>query len=763
MKVIYKIAKAELQVLFYSPVAWLVLVIFMFQSALLYTDIFTNLVRAQAMGRELQSATLGIFSGLNGFYPSISKYLFLYVPLLTMGVMSREYNHGSIKLLLSSPITSAQVILGKYLSLMIYGLALTAITAIFAIFTISTVNMVDTPVVLAGLLGIYLLICAYAAIGLFMSSITSYTVVSAMGTLAILAFLGYVSGVAQEITLVRDITYWLSISGRTETFFSGTLTVEDMLYFIIVVGLFLGFAILRLELSKQKNSFVKAASKYVFVFLLAAIVGYVSTIPKMMVVFDVTRNKTNTLSIASQDVVKRLGNSKLTISTFTNMLGQDSYLALPIGQKVDIDRFKRYLRFKPDITLNYYYYYHKTNNPFLDKRYPDLPDKQRYDSLKRVYDWKFTAGPLESLEKKADLESEDFQFVRLLESDNGKKTFLRVYDDMMRYPSEAEITAAIKRMTMDLPVVGFLNGHGERSSNSENDRGYKKFAQDKRFRYALINQGFDFKDVTLDKDIPAGIRILIVAEPRKPLSAEELGHLQQYINRGGNLILSGEPGQIANVNPIADLLGVKFLPGILVHPLPDFTPDLMMMTPTPEAREFSYYLERQGKNNLPLTMPGAAALEYNTDKGFNVIPLFRTDSASWTELETTNFIDDSVRYNPKIGEIQKSHPTVLALSRKVNGKEQKIMVTGDSDWLSNGELGMSRARVMSSNYSLINAAFDWLSDGEVPIDTRRDPSLDTSLSIGEDAWAVFVYVFKWGLPIILIIASLIIWIRRRGK
>ncbi|HMI03994.1 MAG TPA: Gldg family protein [Pedobacter sp.] len=763
MKVIYKIAKAELQVLFYSPVAWLVLVIFTFQSALLYTDIFSNLVRAQAMGRELNSATLGIFSGPFGFYSMISKYLFLYVPLLTMGVMSREYNHGSIKLLLSSPITSGQVILGKYLSLMIYGLALTAITAIFAVFTISTLNMVDTPVVLTGLLGVYLLICAYAAIGLFMSSITSYTVVSAMGTLAILAFLGYVNGVAQDIPMVRDITYWLSISGRTETFFSGMLTVEDILYFLLVTGLFLGFAILRLQLSKQKNSFAVAASRYAFVFLLAAIVGYVSTIPKMMVVFDVTRNKTNTLAKSSQEVIKRLGDSKLTISTFTNMLAQDFFLALPIGQKVDIDRYKRYLRFKPDIKVNYYYYYHKAENPFLDKRYPDLPDKQRYDSLKRINDWKFTAGPYEGLEKKADLESEDFHFVSLLESDNGQKTFLRVFDDLMRYPSETEITAAIKRMTMKLPVVGFLNGHGERSSNSMNERGYKRFAQDKRFRYALVNQGFDFKDVTLDKDIPNGIRILIVAEPRKPLSAKELGHLQQYINRGGNLILSGEPGQIANVNPIADFIGVQFLTGVLVNPLPDFTPDLMMMRPTPEARKFSYYLERQGENNLPLTMPGAAALDYKTDKGFDVLPLFRTDSTSWSELKTTNFIDDSLTCDPKIGEIKKSYPTVLALSRKVNGKEQKIMVTGDSDWLSNGELSMSRPRIMSSNYSLINAAFDWLSDGEVPIDTRRDPSLDTSLSIGEDAWAVFVYIFKWGLPIALIITSLIIWIRRRGK
>lgn len=761
MKVIYKIAKAELQVLFFSPVAWLVLVIFTFQSAIIYNDIFSNMVRVQALGRELNSATLGIFSGMFGFYPGISKYLFLYIPLLTMGVMSREYHNGSIKLLFSSPVTSKQIILGKYLSLMIYGLVLTAIAAIFAVFAVCTVNHVDTPVVFSGLLGIYLLICAYAAIGLFMSSITSYTVVSAIGTLAILAFLGYISGVAQDVPLVRDITYWLSIAGRTDPFFAGLLTVEDILYFLLVVGLFLGFAILRLQLSKQKKSWLAAVAQYAAVFLVAALTGYISTRPKMMMVLDVTRNKTNTLAKSSQQVMDHL-HDKLTINTYSNMLAQDNYLALPIGQKIDIDRFKRYIRFKPDIELNYYYYYHKADNPFLEKKYPGLPERQQFDSLKRIYDWNFDAVPFDKLEKKADLASEDFQFVRELVLGNGKKTFLRVFDDMMRYPSEAEITAAIKRMSMELPVVGFLTGHAERSSSSMSDRSYKMFAQDKRFRYALINQGFDFQDVTLTQGIPDKIKILIIAEPRKPLNDAELALLQQYINRGGNLVISGEPDKTENINPIAGLVGVQFLPGLLVNPLPEFAPDLMMMRPDSNARKFSHYLESQGKNNLPLTMPGSAGLQY-TDKGYNVTTLFRSDSSSWNEMETTNFIDDTVICHPAAGEIQRSYPTVLALSRKVNGKEQKILVTGDADWLSNGELTARRARVMSSNYSLINAAFFWLSDEEVPIDTRRDPSIDTSLSIGEKGWGVTAVIFKWILPLLLIIGGLIIWIRRRGK
>ncbi|MFZ4861915.1 Gldg family protein [Sphingobacterium sp. Mn56C] len=762
MKVINKIAKAELQVLFYSPVAWLVIIIFMFQSSLLFTDLFANMVKTQAMGREVPSATLGTFAGMLGFYAQISKYLYLYIPLLTMGVMSREYNNGSIKLLLSSPISSFQIILGKYLALVGYALILTAITGIFAGFAIYNINQVDAPVVFAGLLGIFLQISAYAAIGLFMSSITSYTVVSAIGTLAILAFLGYISGLGQDIALVRDITYWLSISGRADAFFAGVISAEDVLYYLLIVSLFIGFAILRLNLSKIKTKWYLSAAKYALVFIVAAAIGYVSTRPTMMAIADVTRNKTNTVSRSSQAVLKNL-DQQLTITTYVNMLAQDNFLALPIGQKVDMDRFKQYLRFRPDIKLNYEYYYHKAFNPWLDKKFEKNTDEERLDSLRRIYDWTFAVKKYDELPGKPDLSTEDFQFVRVLELANGKKTFLRVFDDMMRYPSEAEITSAMKRLLMDLPIVGFATGHGERSSKAIDDRGYNKFAQEKRFRYALLNQGFDFKEVDLNQPVPKEITVLFLAEPRQAYNAGSLKNIQDYIDAGGNLILASEPDKVDFINPIAEHIGVKFLPGVLVDTVTLFDADLMRMKPTAEARPFSFHLDRQFENNLPLTMPGASALEVVADKGFTITTLFRTDSTTWREFEDLNFIDSRPVPNPAAGEIQQSYTTVLAMTKQVNGKEQKILVTGDADWISNGELTKIRPRMMSANSSLINAAFYWLSNEEVPIDTRRDPALDKSLSLTEDGFSNARLALKWIIPALLILLSVGIWIRRSGR
>ena len=106
MKTIYKIARTELQTLFYSPIAWLILVIFTFQASMAFTNGLAGNVRSQELGYGLYNVTMGVFAGWRGMFIAMQQYLYLYIPLLTMGLMSRELSSGSIKLLYSSPVTN---------------------------------------------------------------------------------------------------------------------------------------------------------------------------------------------------------------------------------------------------------------------------------------------------------------------------------------------------------------------------------------------------------------------------------------------------------------------------------------------------------------------------------------------------------------------------------------------------------------------------------------------------------------------------------
>ena len=714
MRKIYRIARTELQTLFYSPIAWLILIVFTFQTCMVFVQEMEGYVRSQALGYGVYSVTSRLYASWTGVFSNVQNYLYLYMPLLTMGLMSRELSSGSIKLLYSSPVTSWQIIFGKYLAMVIYGLVLIGILCVMIIFNLFTIENMDYGLVFTGLLGIYLLICAYAAIGLFMSCLTSYQVVAAIGTLALLAALNFVGGMWQGIDLIRDITYWLSISGRADELIAGLICSEDVLYFVIVIAVFLGFSILKLQSGKQRTTWYMTLSKYVGVFL--------------------------------------------------NLLEDNCWSGLPVSRNGDIGRFAQYIRFKPDIKMKYVYYYDRTyNHAALQQRYPGLSDEEIVEKLCETMNLnpKMFMKP-EEFHKIIDLSDEYNRFIRVLERGSGEKTFLRVYEDNQKHPHEREISAAMKRLVMDLPKVGFVQGHGMRDIWKTGDLDYYNFAHNKIFRYSLLNQGFDVTALTLDQDVPEDVNVLVIAEMKTPFSDEELERLNRYVERGGNLLIAGDAERQEVMNPVVAPFGVKFLPGRLVQS-GEHVANLIVGNVTRESCDLNYMF-RDMFHVYTVTMPDAVALECDTTKGFTATPLLVTkNKGSWIEYKTTDFVDDKAELNPEDGEVEQANLTALALNRKVGDKDQKIIILGDADCISNGEISRQRSNIIASNYSFINAMFFWLSDNEVPIDVRRQPAKDNAVHVSMDGMSVVKVGFLGVLPILLLLCSVFIWVRRRGK
>ena len=764
MKTIYKLARTELQTLFYSPIAWLILVVFTFQVAMVFAGKFTGFAQSQALGYGINNVTSETFiSNWGGLFTTVQGYLYLYIPLLTMGLMSRELGSGSIKLLYSSPITNTQIILGKYLSMMIYGLILIGILVLFVIFSAFTVENFDLPPVLSGLLGLYLLMCAYAAIGLFMSSLTSYQVVAAICTLVMLSILRYVGGMWQEIAFVRDITYWLSISGRSDEFISGLICSEDVLYFILVVTLFLWFTIIRLQACRQKSAWTVTWGKYLGVFSVAMLLGYFSSRPTLMGFYDATRTKVNTLTPNSQNIIKRLKGG-LTITAYTNLFdSRDLWTATPRSVNGDKRRFRQYIRFKPEVKMKYEYYYDTIPGANILQHYEGKTLEEKAKKLTEIVGMKLRwFQPGEEMKKKIDLLPENNTFIREIKRENGEKMFLRVFDDMAHQPSEREITAAMKRLVMELPKVGFIHGHGERDNNREGDRNYRRFAQDKPFRHSLVNQGFEVTNVALDEKIPEDIHVIVIAEMKSGMTETQQENLNEYVERGGNLFILCEPRRNEFMEPLVKRFGVQLVPGMIVNGGKDYLPNFIVVRSTSQAGKLSYpFMGSWHYTNV--TMPGVAGLEYVGGEEYTVTPLFETDSLCWNELKTVNFEDDTVSYNPEMGEVQKAYTTGLALSRPMNGKEQRIIILGDADCISNGEISISRQNIWAENYAVVNGAFFWLSNGEVPIDVRRPNPTDNKVYLNQDQMAVWDIVFRWGIPVLLALAGIVIWVRRKGR
>src|SRR5690606_33342149 len=124
---------------------------------------------------------------------------------------------------------------------------LVGIVGVFMLTGYFNIHSADYGLLLSALLGFYLLVCAYTAIGLFMSSLTTYPIVSAIGSFIIVLILGRIGTLWQQFDFVRDLTYFLSISGRTGKMLVGLITSKDVIYFLIVIYLFVGFTWIRLQ------------------------------------------------------------------------------------------------------------------------------------------------------------------------------------------------------------------------------------------------------------------------------------------------------------------------------------------------------------------------------------------------------------------------------------------------------------------------------------------------------------------------------------
>ena len=400
----------------------------------------------------------------------------------------------------------------------------------------------------------------------------------------------------------------------------------------------------------------------------------------------------------------------------------------------------------------------------LDQRFPGMTLKEKFQEMcKYGIDSNKVKTP-EEIRSMIDLSGEGNTFVRLVKRESGENTWLRVYNDMMRFPSEREISAAFKRLVMKLPVVGILTGHGEREYTSDKDRDYSAFTADMTFRYALINQGFDVEYVTLDNPIREDINILVIAENRESLTSEEEAMLQRYIDRGGNLFILGEPRRREVMAPLFAKFGFEQVEGQLVKQDTNLHPDVILSYPTVEADSIAYEFGYMRLGGQVLVASGVSGLRQVADKGYKVTEVFKSDTiGSWNEVETTDFVDDTIRLNPAAGEVERSYPTIVALSREINGKEQRILLSGDADYISNGGLSSNHRGVEASNFSLVTGGFFWLSNDEVPIDVRRPALPDNYLRLGITGSSVMWWILCVVLPVAMAGMGIFSWLRRKGR
>jgi ABC-2 type transport system permease protein len=227
-------------------------------------------------------------------------------------------------------------------------------------------------------------------------------------------------------------------------------------------------------------------------------------------------------------------------------------------------------------------------------------------------------------------------------------------------------------------------------------------------------------------------------------------------------MILGEPGKQSLLNPYLRQFGVQMLEGTIFQKSKDLRQTLITPALTETAAQLYPRLAHAHHHNARISMPGAAPLVVTDTVNSSIKPLLLVDTATcW--LKKGAFVEDSVEINfmPEQGDVKGAFPVAVSLARKVNGKEQRIIISGDADFMSNAELQRQNVRVANFPYS--TGLFSWLSYGAYPIDSSRPGYPDTKMLITKDQVKVLRIVLLYGVSALLLLMGSILLIRRKRK
>ncbi|MGH9397045.1 MAG: ABC transporter permease subunit [Terriglobia bacterium] len=243
MRNILSVAGKEVRAYFHSPIAYIVLAIYsVLCGFFFYSFVATYLVqvfRTMEMGGPPPNLNEWIIRPLlEGILAVVLLFL---IPLITMRLFAEEKRSGTIELLLTSPLTDSQIILGKFLGALVLYIVLIILTFIY----IGVLFMYGNPSalpLLANALGLLLYGAGLLALGMWISSFTKNQIIAGAISLAVFLFLFVCNWVnAYSSGIVGRVLTYISLTTHFDNFAKGVIDLSDVVYYVsvIVIGIFL--------------------------------------------------------------------------------------------------------------------------------------------------------------------------------------------------------------------------------------------------------------------------------------------------------------------------------------------------------------------------------------------------------------------------------------------------------------------------------------------------------------------------------------------
>lgn len=242
------VAMKELRLMFASPLAWVILAFLQLIFAWVFLSRLNAFLEVQpqiAMSPNAPGLTEIVAAPLFG---TAAVVLLMVVPLLSMRLVAEERRGQTLPFLMSAPVSITQIVLGKFLALMLF-LALPVALILLMCMALYAGGRLDLGLLGANALGLLLLCGSFAAVGLYLSCLTAQPLVAAVGTFAVLLGLWLVNISTSD---PDSLLHVLSLIQHYESFSRGVLAVRDAAYYAVLITLFVLLAIRRLDADRLR-------------------------------------------------------------------------------------------------------------------------------------------------------------------------------------------------------------------------------------------------------------------------------------------------------------------------------------------------------------------------------------------------------------------------------------------------------------------------------------------------------------------------------
>ena len=239
------IARREIAALFLSPLAWVMLAVMQVLLAYMFLVQLDNFFLLQPRLLQLENVPGVTDIVIAPLFSLAAVILLMIMPLITMRAIAEEKRNKTFSLLLSSPISLTEIVLGKFLGLLLFILILVCLLMLMPLSL-----FVGAPIDIGKLFSIFiamlLLLSSFAAIGLYISSLTESQTIAAVGSFGALLMLWIIDWTGKAAGNQRVISY-LSPLQHHQSMLEGVFDTADLAYYLIFITVFLVLTIRQLE------------------------------------------------------------------------------------------------------------------------------------------------------------------------------------------------------------------------------------------------------------------------------------------------------------------------------------------------------------------------------------------------------------------------------------------------------------------------------------------------------------------------------------